>query len=363
MDELFPEKDYNPEDEYAPVESEPESGSQSEDDDEIPVIEPPVQNVLPQDSFNNTPYQDPYGQPSDDNQHPAPQQSNQPPVYVQPGQQYYPQQPVQTRDPRYYQSQTPPQGYEPQYGQPQAPSQNYDPRYGQAQAPSQGYGQQYGQPQTPAQGYEPQYGQSQAPVQGYDPRYGQPQQPNRPYNGYQPQQPYGRLPAGSADPYANGAYNPAQGQPYRQNTANAPKQKTPMPTGTKVFIIILCALLAAMTIGFISYVSIKANSNNSNNNNNPFGNGNFSINGGDQDPTSGFDIFGGNSAGGSYSDVEDEITSSRTTATPKSVTTITPTPWASPMKRLRTSSSTRCRRIKATTSILSKALMKASATA
>ena len=310
MDELFPKKDYDPEDEYAPIDSEPKADTQpADDDDEIPVIEPPVQNTLPRDSFDDTQYQDPYAQPSDSDKPQAPQQSPQSPVYGQPDRQYYPQQPVQNRDPRYYQPQIPSQSYEQQYGQPQTPVQGYQQQYGQPQAPMRGYQPQYGQPQAPVQGYQQQYGQPQAPTQGYDPRYGQPQQPNQPnqpYNGYQ-QQPYGRQPVGGAAPYTNGGYNP-QGQPYRQNTVNAPKQKTPMPTGTKVFIIILCALLAAMTIGFITYVSIKANSNNSSNNNNPFGNGNFSINGGDQDPTSGFDIFGGNNASGSYSDVEDEIT-------------------------------------------------------
>ena len=232
MDEFFPENEYNPEDEYAPIDNTPPNDFDLEiDDDDIPVIEPPTQNVLPQNDAEGQPYQQ----------------------FEQP----YEQQP-------YY-----------------------------------GYASQYDKPQ-PQQGYAPQYDRPQ-PQQGYAPQYDRPQ----PYR--QPAQPYvqqtGRPAQYNGNPYANGGYNqPRQQQPGVQVSS----QKPPTSTGTKAFIIILCALLAAMLIGFITYVSITANNKNNNNSNN----GGFSIDNGHNDEgdnNGGFDIFGGNNATG-FTEVEDEIT-------------------------------------------------------
>ena len=295
MDELFAEKNYNPEDEYAPIDASPEQeAAQDAPDDDIPYIDPPVQRTMPR-GFEGQP-EDPADayQPADDAR-----AFRQQPVYDR--------QPMYDQPPRY--AQPPVQGYAPRYEQPQ-PQQGYAPQYGQPQ-PQQGYAPQYGQPQ---QGYAPQYGQSQPPQppQGYAQQYGRPQ-PKPPVPPQQtdrrnlPQEQY-RHP-NSENPYAANRNLPqnAYGQPYRQQADNASynNRKQPMPTGTKAFLIILCVLLAAMLIGFIIYVSASAQNQN---NNGGSGNNIFNIddNKGD-DNNNGFSPFSNNS-GSSYSDVEDEIT-------------------------------------------------------
>ena len=88
----------------------------------------------------------------------------------------------------------------------------------------------------------------------------------------------------------------------------APAQPKPAtPTGTKVFIIILCALLAAMVIGFVVYIAGTAK-----NKDQPKptpDNGNHSIkDGGDNDENDPFSGIFNNNSVGSYAEVEDEIT-------------------------------------------------------
>ena len=169
--------------------------------------------------------------------------------------------------------------------------------------------QQY--PQQPA--YRPPMNQSQSPQQPAhpmnQPQYGVPVYPQQSYMPQQQQQsvPYPQQP--TQQPVQNNM--PLSPNPYAQSYPNQPQpmpvqQKPATPTGTKVFIIILCALLAAMVIGFIVYVASTANKQNQpksdfNNNNG------FSIDGGNGN--NGSDPFGGIiNNGATYSEVEDEIT-------------------------------------------------------
>lgn len=190
---------------------------------------------------------------------------------------------------------------QPLYQQPQPPVQQpYTP-------PQQTYYPAY--PQQPVQPVRPQPYQ-QPPVQPqymppqntpvYPQAYQQPQQPAA-QQPYQPQtNPY-HAPAQPQNPYAQG-YSQQQPQPQ------IPVQQKPAtPTGTKVFIIILCALLAMMVIGFIVYVASNSG-NNKNLDQNP--SGGFSIIDGDEDDGEEINPFGGFLSGSStgYSEVEDEIT-------------------------------------------------------
>ena len=275
MDELFPEKNYNPEDEYEPLEgdsADDSAASQTTDDadDDIPVIEPPTRHTMPSQSGYA-----PYGQPQPYQQNPQQpyrQPQNAQPVY--PPYPPYPQQPVQ---------QYPQQPHGSGYAQPYYP------------APPQGYMPQY-QPQQPVNQRPAPNMQDRAQTQS------DPVPPLRPV-----QQ---NVPAGD-NPYTSNPYT--QRAPVQQNGQQAAgygqrPQKQPTSTGTKVFIIILCAILAALLIGFIVYISATASGNKSNsnndNNNNSF---NIDDNGGSED-SPGFTPFGFNNSTGSYEDVEDELT-------------------------------------------------------
>ena len=161
-----------------------------------------------------------------------------PPRYAQPPQDQAPQyQPPQYQPPQYQ----PPQyrGYQPQNAQPQQyyqgytqPAAPYYPPQPQPQAPVQ--------PQAPDMNANP-YLQYEAPQSAYD------------QQGYA--QPYGQY----GQPY--GQY----GQPYGRPYAKPERPRT--STGTKVFLIILIGMVAALIIGFIVYVSGLANSNKNNNDN------------------------------------------------------------------------------------------------
>ncbi len=100
-----------------------------------------------------------------------------------------------------------------------------------------------------------------------------------------------------ANPYAQ----PPQG--YYNNAPAPAQQKSKTPTGTKVFIIILCALLVAMIAGFAAYVATS----NKNKNNSLPEDGGFSIIDGDDGSNGINPFFGGNSTS-NFKDVEDEIT-------------------------------------------------------
>lgn len=164
-------------------------------------------------------------------------------------------------------------------------------------------------PQQPVQPAGPQPYQ-QPPVQ--QPQYMPPQNtPVYPQTYPQPQQPAAQQPY---QPQTNPYHAPAQPQnPYAQGYSQQPRPQVPVqqkpatPTGTKVFIIILCALLAMMVIGFIVYVASNSGSN-KNNGQNP--SGGFSIIDGDDGDGEEINPFGGfiNGSSAGYSEVEDEIT-------------------------------------------------------
>ena len=281
MDEFNPEKEYNPEDEYTPVDGS-DNAPQADINDDIPVIEPPVQRTAP---VPQPEYDMPvYGQPVQQYDQPVQPQYEQPPVY----QPYQPVQPQQYAQPQYGQP-IQQQGYQ-QYNQPAQPVQ-----------PQQGYQQYY---QAPQQGYTPPYQQPQAPApiqpqpqQNVQPQYNQPIQQAQYEQPMNTENPY------TANPYAKQSYNqPYQYQQPQQNFPQRP-QKPRTSTGTKAFIIILCVILAAMLIGFIVYISARASKSSSPKNN---GNNGFSISDGGEG--SGNDPFGINNISGGYTDVEDEIT-------------------------------------------------------
>ena len=256
MDELNT-KGYNPEDEYESIDdtpAQPDTVQKAAPQNAEPqttggAADPTPRNTAPQETvpprYNmppQNPSQPPYGQP----------------VYGAPPRQPYPQQPRQPQQPPYGQP----------YPQPQQ-------RY---QQPPQGY------PRQP-QGY-----QQQAPNGYRQPPQGYQQQP---YQG----QPYAQAPGQQANPYAQ----PPQG--YYNNAPAPAQQKSKTPTGTKVFIIILCALLVAMIAGFAAYVA----TNNKNKNNSLPEDGGFSIIDGDDGSNGINPFFGGNSTS-NFKDVEDEIT-------------------------------------------------------
>ena len=231
MENQIPTDGFRPEDEYPdlsaqPIEAEePVAPYRPEDDDDIPVIDPPKQNdPATAPSAQEIPQEAPY---------PTYPQGMPYPSYPQyPG---YPQPPY-PQQPQYPQGVSYPQ-YPPYPGYPQQPYQQYP-----AQPPYQP------QPQNPQGAYQP-YPQQRP----YPPQTNAPQaQPTQPA---QPAQP--------SDP-----------------SVIVPDRKQPMSTGTKVFIIILIALLIAMITGFIVYVANA--SKNAAKNNDPFGigtdgNGNFDI--------------------------------------------------------------------------------------
>lgn len=321
VQDAFPGRPYDPSDEYAPIEeTAQEDVSAPEDSDDIPVIEPPVWHTHQNTEFG-APYQPQFEQP--------PQPPVQPPIQ--------PQQPIAQPV-----GQPPYQAYQPPFAQPVRQELRQPVPPVQPQQPAQfrqdfGYPQQqYGQEQGYRQGYYPiPPVQPQQPVQPIQQPVRQMQQPVRPVQGpvYQPAQSAATQPtadliqpqpaAGGADPYNSNPYqsarevnpyqsaqniNPYQnaqnGNLYQNAPVNKPvKPKT--PTGTKVFIIILCAILAAMLIGFGAYISATASKESKKTDDR---NG-FNIIDGDNDDDNGFNFTPfDNNASGIYSDVSDEIT-------------------------------------------------------
>ena len=251
MDEFNPQG-YRPEDEYAPFEA---PSSEQAEDKKAPASKEPMIAEAPE-----TVREAPLPQAAQAPQ--APQVPYAPPqAAAQTG--YAQHQPY------------PPYGYTPSY-------QGYE-------HPVPPYPQQT-PPQVP-QGYQPPYYQQPAP-------YAQPPRQENPYREQaQPENPYAyRGPAQPENPYAY--HGPTQPRPG-VNYTPAPKPAT--PTGTKVFIIILVALLVMMTVGFIAYiVSHGKGDSDSKKSADP-----FSIDGGEDN--NGFGLFP-DSLGGSYKEIEAEIT-------------------------------------------------------
>lgn len=288
MEGFTPYPPYNPEDEYAPIEQhpaqpEPQNPAAQEP---VPQVEQPAEPQMTAQPIERQTAQ------------PAPQFPEQPAApYAQPVQQPAPQYP------QYPQYQPYPQA--PQNAQYQQPV----PQYQQPAQPYQPY-------QQTAQQYPQQAPQQTAPQNTQYPQQAQqyPQPTPQPAQPYQPQgQPYQQRPAGN--PYQQYPQQPYQQAPQQP----APKPpKTPTSTGTKVFIIVLIALLIAMIVGFGVYIANStksAKSAKNSNSDNPF---NITIpkdNDSDSDsgssPNGGInidDFFSNNGNSGSYTEIEDEIT-------------------------------------------------------
>jgi serine protease Do len=257
MDDLTPKKAYHPEEEYESLEIEQkhfaaenaatdsEAVSQSAAaDTPLTAEKPPVEDNIPE-----------------------PVQETAVPPQAQAQQQSPPAQPAQSaQQPAAYPNTAPPYGCYPFYPQPM-------------QQPVQ-------QPmQQPVQYYYPNTGYQQQPV--YPQTVPQPEPPIREV------QPYAPMPSQA----------PTAAQPVNQKP-----QKQPTSTGTKVFIIILCALLAAMVVGFGFYVASTQRDEGDpvQTPDNPFSFGDDGGSG-NGDSEYGVNPFSFNRNGG-YTDVEDTIT-------------------------------------------------------
>ncbi len=252
MEDFTPEKLYHPEDEYEALDGMTEQ-------------------------LSSIPHAAPSQEPSQPEQRPA--QPYEPP--------YMPQQ----ASPEY----APPEP--PVYSRPPVPPE-------QAAAPQPtAYPQQQVYPQPVQQPYpgQPQSVYPQPPQQPYpgQPQQVYPQPPQQPYPN-QPQPTYPQPPVQHQTPLSP--------NPYVNNYQQQPRQtqpKPPTPTGTKVFIIVLCALLAAMVIGFVAYIVSKNNQSNAFNSNN----NSFSIDNKGGSDSSGSNPFGSDNMipSGSYTEVSEEI--------------------------------------------------------
>jgi serine protease Do len=257
MDDLTPKKAHHPEEEYESLEIEQkhfaaenaatdsEAVSQSAAaDTPLTAEKPPVEDNIPE-----------------------PVQETAVPPQAQAQQQSPPAQPAQSaQQPAAYPNTAPPYGCYPFYPQPM-------------QQPVQ-------QPmQQPVQYYYPNTGYQQQPV--YPQTVPQPEPPIREV------QPYAPMPSQA----------PTAAQPVNQKP-----QKQPTSNGTKVFIIILCALLAAMVVGFGFYVASTQRDEGDpvQTPDNPFSFGDDGGSG-NGDSEYGVNPFSFNRNGG-YTDVEDTIT-------------------------------------------------------
>lgn len=262
MDDLTPNKVYHPEEEYKSLELEQngfDAGQAQTDGDAIPepVADAPA-NKTPVKAIN----------PESMQKYTLPQQ---------PQQQTPPAQPAQpTQQPAAYPNTTP-------YGYPYYPQPMQQPIQQPVQQPVQQPAQQ--PVQQPAQYYYPNTGYQQAPVY--------PQTPPQPDQSVKNFQPYAPMPSQA----------PTPAQPVNQKPP-----KEPTSTGTKVFIIILCALLAAMVVGFGFYIASTHRGQGAPtiDPDNPFSFGDNGENG-DGKSEYGVNPFSFNQ-NGSYTDVEDTIT-------------------------------------------------------
>lgn len=271
---------YNPEEEYQNLEGPEEAAAPAESAAQAPVPEQPQPDripvqptierpaVQPQNGYQAPAYHPPYNgqQPYP---YPAPPQRQGYQGY--PNAPVYPQQPVQ----------------QPVQQIPTAPMQQPVQQPMQQPYPGAAY------PNTPAyrQPVNPQHAPAGVPVQNSFPQQDHPQA--NPY-----QQPVQTSTPYDPNPYAQG-YNPQPAPAYAP-----PKPAT--PTGTKVFIIILCALLAMMVVGFAVYVSSTAKNKNQSSLPTP---DHFSIDDGDDSNPFSITPFEDNSIVDSgYTEIEDEIT-------------------------------------------------------
>ena len=271
MEEFTPNQQYHPEEEYEALEAEqikPEAENAQAQSTAVPERSEPQQDVVESHPVEAAPAE------------PVQQTA----AIPQPPLQTPPVPPVQ---PTAYPNNTAPHGYSPYYQQATYQQGTYQqtaqqPMHQPMQHPVQQPMQQPIQ-QTPY--YYPNTGYQQAP-------------PNMPQAAPYPQQPIE-----SIQPYAP---VPKQGMNYAQaQPANMNPPKPPTPTGTKVFIIVLCALLAAMIVGFGAYIA-STQSRKSNSQNSPYS---FSLPGGsDGGSEYGFDPYSFNQNGGSFTDVEDTVT-------------------------------------------------------
>ena len=271
MEDFSPIQGYHPEDEYEPINS-------TAPDAAAPQDVPAQQNGTAAESAADA--QPAYGVTN-----------GYPPVYRQPDNQASAYDHIQAPYPAASPQQTAPftspaqQPYQP----PQAPVQ-----------PS-GYPYGYQAPQYPAADRQPQIpaGYPQPPQ-----AYSAPVQPYAPPRPVQPVNPYAQGPAETAEQRFNTNPYASTNRAYPAAPIPAAQQKPQTPTGTKVFIIILCALLVAMVGGFIAYVAATAGNNDGNKDNSNLG---YIID--DNGDDNGFDFFGyDNGYSSSYTDVEDEIT-------------------------------------------------------
>ena len=273
-----PAQEYNPESEYAEIDTTPAredafssapeaalpktENESAPDDDAIPFFTP-AQYAQPQKVTQPAAASpEPAAQPAA----PAQPQEATPyaqPLYRQP--QPAPAQPYQPGQGQYQPGASQAQTYQPQnqpypYAAPAAgaPVQPYAASQPAPQA--QPVTQQPAYPPQTAYAPYPQSGQPQGNIrpQAYAPAqpYQRPQPYAQPQVSAQPKNPAPRL---DANPYAQ-QNNASYARPYAQNgyPYTAP-QKPKTPTGTKVFIAILCVLLAALVIIFTAYIAFHAN--------------------------------------------------------------------------------------------------------
>lgn len=283
MDDFTPEKFYHPEDEYESLETEQEQ-FEAERAEALKETEPekPAMDTVP-------PADEPVSaeeQPSDSAEKPKPEPAEEPKAESV-------EETAAPRQPENKKQQTPPSKDAQQAAYPfTVPPYAYYP-----------YQQMTGYPQPmqqPVQYYYPNMGYQQTPP-------GYPQNLPRPEQSVQTVQPYAPMPSRTPENAYTQPSQPAQKPP-----------KQPTPLGTKVFIIILCALLLAMVLGFVAYIATSqrekggpekqpgysfsfGDDDDSGSGNNGDGNSD----GGDEN---GLNPFSFNNNSGSYSDVEDTIT-------------------------------------------------------
>lgn len=282
MDEFFPTESYHPEDEYEPIDS------------PVAESEPLAPMPVTQDEGNTT--EKPQSEPISTGFQPIVTPTSAPlpsqPVTPEPhpnGMPLYPPHPMPPQDLYYH---APPQPYyrpAPQYPVPgyQMPMQSYAPPEPQG-VPQQMY-------------IQPPQGAYVTPEQATYTRP-QPVPPaTQPTPIPQAPQASSQMPVPPSPVIPENPYTDSINRPYRPAQPAQPVDKPRTPTGTKVFLIILSALLLAMLIGFIVYVANAADQNRSHNGNDNSG---FNISDDDYDGFYDDDYL----YPSTYTEVEEEIT-------------------------------------------------------